>query len=547
VARNTARDGLRNRLEFFLLTNFSLVWTVIQAIPFLEKQINKFLINSAVYKARVRPHPFSLLGLEATNSTYTSWESLTDRQYTGRHLPPAEPEYIQSLPEVDKVVKLFERPTDNQRLSTKSTLLFSHFAQWFTDGFLRTDRTDFRKNTSNHEIDLSPLYGLSKPMTEALREKVGGKLKSQSIGGQEFPQFYFDQNGQVKNEFLALHRLDDPNQVGDLANSVNNLPPENRQKLFAMGVERANSQIGYTMLNTLFLREHNRICSILQKSHRDWDDERLFQTSRNIVTVILIRIVVEEYINHIAPYHFKFKAQPQSFYDQKWYRTNWMTVEFNLLYRWHSLVTDNVRIANEMIPVEDTLFNNQLLIDRGLGAYFEDSSLQEAGNIGLFNTANSLIRTDQASIQLARNARLRSYNEYREYCSYPKVTEFNQISEDPQIQEALREVYEGDIDKVELYVGLFAEDIRPNSALPPLIGRMVGIDAFSQALTNPLLSEHVFNEFTFSAEGWEEIKNTNSLSDVVHRNLGNDNGCYFVSMTQKKTNGETMGFISKTT
>ena len=173
----------------------------------------------------------------------------------------------------------------------------------------------------------------------------------------------------------------------------------------------------------------------------------------------------------------------------------------------------------KLIPVEETFFNNQLLIERGLGAYFEDSSLQAAGQIGLFNTPNSIMRTERASIQLGRNARLRSYNEYREYCSYPKVTKFNQISGELKIQEALREVYEGDIDKVELYVGLFAEDIRPNSALPPLIGRMVGIDAFSQALTNPLLSEYVFNESTFSAEGWEKIKNTSSLSDVVHRNL----------------------------
>ena len=344
MARSTERDGLRNRLEFFLLTNFPLVWTIIQEIPFLEKQVNKFLINSAVYKVRVRPHPFSLLGLEATNSTYTTWESLTNRKYTGRHLPPAEPEYIQSLPKLERVLQLFERPIDNEQLSSKSTLLFSHFAQWFTDGFLRTDRENFRKNTSNHEIDLSPLYGLSKPMTEALREKVGGRLKSQLIGGQEFPPFYFEGNGEIKNEFMALHRLDDPTQVGEVSDVVNNLPIERRQKLFAMGVERANSQIGYTMLNTLFLREHNRICSILSRSHSNWDDERLFQTARNIVTVILIRIVVEEYINHIAPYHFKFKAQPQSFYDQKWYRTNWMTVEFNLLYRWHSLVTNDVLI-----------------------------------------------------------------------------------------------------------------------------------------------------------------------------------------------------------
>ena len=526
MSRSTEKDGLRNRLEFIALTNFSPVWKLIQKVPFLEEKVNKFLINSAVYKARVRPHPFSLLGLEPTKPTYTSWESLTDRTYTGRHLPPAEPEYTDSLPHIERVVEIFRRSEDEARFSSKSTLLFSHFAQWFTDGFLRTDRDNFRKNTSNHEIDLSPLYGLNKNITEALREKDKGRLKCQLIGGEEFPPFYFNENEEIRPEFL--------NDEGEIIVPLlydEDLPRERKLKLFAMGTERANVQIGYVMLNTLFLREHNRICAILHEKNPDWDDERLFQTARNTVIAVLIRIVVEEYINHIAPYHFKFRAQPQSFYDQRWYRNNWMTLEFNLLYRWHGLVTDDVLIANEMVPVEDTFFNNQLLVDRGLGPLFEDGSLQKSGDIGLFNTSSMLIGTERASISLSRLARLQSYNAYREYCSYPKVTEFNQISGDPKVQDALRILYDGDIDKVELYVGLFAEDVRLNSALSPLIGRMVGIDAFSQALTNPLLSEHVFNKQTFDA-GWEIIHNTSSLSDVVNRNVISDSP-YFVSMTQK--------------
>ena len=47
--------------------------------------------------------------------------------------------------------------------------------------------------------------------------------------------------------------------------------------------------------------------------------------------------------------------------------------------------------------------------------------------------------------------------------------------------------------------------MRPNSVLPPLIGRLVGVDAFSQALTNPLLAPRVFNAQTFSPLGMEII------------------------------------------
>lgn len=53
-------------------------------------------------------------------------------------------------------------------------------------------------------------------------------------------------------------------------------------------------------------------------------------------------------------------------------------------------------------------------------------------------------------------------------------------------------------DNVEFYPGLFAEDRIQDSPLPGLSMRLVAIDAFSQALTNPRLSEHMFiaNAFT---------------------------------------------------
>ena len=51
---------------------------------------------------------------------------------------------------------------------------------------------------------------------------------------------------------------------------------------------------------------------------------------------------------------------------------------------------------------------------------------------------------------------------------------------------------------------------------------MVGIDAFSQALTNPLLSETVFGEQAFTDLGLAEIEDTNTLGDIVCRNLAGE-------------------------
>jgi prostaglandin-endoperoxide synthase 2 len=533
--RNTSRDGLANQIETYVLTNFKWFWDLVQKHNWLKQKINKFLINRAIYRIPTRPYAVSTMH----GSEYTSWNSLTDRTYTGRHLPPVATE-SEKLPDVDELSKLFLRR--EEKLSTKSTVLFSYFAQWFTDGFLRTDRTNYFKNTSNHEIDLSPLYGLNRKITDILRTHEGGKLKSQTIDGEEYPPYYYSQDPEattdedlsVKDEFKQLpppYPKDWPDLDEEIKKKLPYLPPQQKQKLFAMGVERANSQIGYVMLNTLFLREHNRLCDLLARSYKNWDDERLFQTARNIVIVLLVKIVIEEYVNHITPYHFKFIAEPQSFTKEKWYRQNWMTVEFNLLYRWHSLVPDRVILDGREVAMAKTLWNTETVTSRGLGNLFENASSHPAGAIGLFNTPLFLLETDISSIKLGRNVRLASYNDYRELCQFPRVTDFDQITKNQTAQELLKHLY-GDVDRIELYVGLFAEDTRENSPLSPLIGRLVGVDALSQTLTNPLLSEHVFNEQTFSPLGFEIIKRTHSLSDILHRNIPQSDRTFKVSLTQ---------------
>ena len=74
------------------------------------------------------------------------------------------------------------------------------------------------------------------------------------------------------------------------------------------------------------------------------------------------------------------------------------------------------------------------------------------------------------------------------------------------------------IDEVEWLVGLFAEDYGSSSMMGELMVTMVANDAFTQALTNPLLSANIYNEDTFSALGMEIINNTKGLADIIVRN-----------------------------
>ncbi|MBB2912468.1 prostaglandin-endoperoxide synthase 2 [Streptosporangium becharense] len=521
-ARSIATDGAVNRLRFLALTGGRPFWDLAQAIRPVRRRLNASLIDHAIREMPPRPEPLS------TMADYTSWASLTDRTYSGRHMPPVAPAtYAEgSRPTPERAADLFTRG-ESMIPCPRSTVLFAYFAQWFTDGFLRGDTgvpRDPRKNSSNHHIDLNQVYGLREEATAALRAFDGGLLKSQSIDGGEFPP-HLCENGKIKPEFAPLSVV----RFAELTDAQ-------RDTLFATGSDRGNIQIGFTMLTVLFLREHNRVARLLARHHPRWDDERLFQTTRNILIVLLIKLVVEEYINHITPYHFRFTLDPRlpaMLARAPWHRENWASVEFNLVYRWHSLIPSRLSVGGRDLPMAQTLIGGVLIPGPGLGRLFEDASRQRAGRIGLFNTDPLLREVDVAGITDSRTLGLASYNDYREHCRFPRVRAFEQVTGDERVSGALRELYRG-VDDLDLYVGLFAEEPgAPGAILPPLLTKIIAIDAFSQALTNPLLAPRVFNAATFSPHGMRIIATTRTLSDVLHRNTPEDPRHRFVSMTRR--------------
>lgn len=503
--RDTSRDGLRNRIEDALLTSGRPLWRLVNAAPWLARVVNKAIVDNAVAKAPFRPLALS------TMADYTSWASLTDRSWFCRYLPPREPP--SDLPPLESLRRLYVTRAGQPRMSTTSTLLFPSFAQWFTDGFLMTDPVDRRRTTTNHQIDLDQIYGPSAEATRALRsccQDSGrrGRMISVERDGEEWAPFLFDKDGRRDPRFRA---------VPDPMKLPADLPAERKATIFAFGGERANATVFTAAINTLFLREHNRLSGIVENAHPDWDDERVFQTARNIGIAQLIRIVIEEYINHISPYWFRLLCDPTPSYRAEWNRQNWIPVEFNLLYRWHSLVPEFARWTDRDVPMAELRFCNTPLLRDGLGATLGAASRTPIWRLGLFNTPAELRDVEIASVRQGRENGLATYNDYRELMDYPRVERFEQISGDPAVVTALREIY-GDVDRIEFFVGLFAEDAPERSAVPPLIGRMVAVDAFSHALTNPLLAPHVYSERTFTREGMASIAATSALVDIARRN-----------------------------
>jgi prostaglandin-endoperoxide synthase 2 len=500
-------------------------------------QISRIAINHFAGSTHPRPRPFSLWSAQpSTDPTspeyitdYTSWPSLTNRQYTARHLGPADPAYIASLPfdapyqgpgqPLGDVTALFARK--GKLTTSRSSLLFTFFAQWFTDSVLRFNPFDRRKNTSNHDIDLCQVYGLTENATRILRKLDGsGKLRFQTINGEDYPEYLCEATAsgfQVRPQFEQLRATSSltADQVVDAS-----LAPsfaDRKGKLYATGLERGNSSIGYVAISTIFLREHNRIAEQLKQDHPSFSDERLFQTARNINIVLLLKLVVEDYINHILG-HPLFKLDHRFAEDESWCRPNWIALEFDLLYRWHSLCPDKIRLGGSEIAAKDFRNNNAVLESAGVSAVVDAASRQRAGKIGLANSPDYLWGAESLSIKMGRDFRIRPFNEYRTQFGLQPFADFDELTSDVFLQEKLRKLYKN-IDQLELVVGLFAEEADDGLLFGGLLNQMVAYDAFTQIFSNPLLSRHIYNEQTFTAYGLDLIERTTTIEALVNRNV----------------------------
>ena len=87
------------------------------------------------------------------------------------------------------------------------------------------------------------------------------------------------------------------------------------------------------MFNAIWLREHNRVAGLLKRAHPSWSDERLFQTTRFVLIGETIKIVVEEYVQHLSGYNVNITFQPDLLFGRPFQYQNKISAEFNLLYR----------------------------------------------------------------------------------------------------------------------------------------------------------------------------------------------------------------------
>jgi hypothetical protein len=319
-------------------------------------------------------------------------------------------------------------------------------------------------NTSSHWWDASQIYGQTPEYQKFVRSGQDGKLRVEPDGSLPLPPGKTDGNPSEEPGFW----------------------------------------IGLAMLQTVFSFEHNSVCDMLRGNYPSWTDEEIFQRARLIVAALIAKIHTVEWtpavINHpttvtgmranwfgLAGERFKnvfgrvssseilsgIPGAPTEHYGVPFS----LTEEFGAVYRMHPLAPDDWSIRS---LTEDRVLGDYTLRDfSGPGgmAVLRKTSMQDLfysfgtlhpGLVSLHNFPHYLqefVRPDGKRMDLAATDILRHremgvprYCEFRRLLHLDAPTTFDQLTTDRQTAAKMHELYEGDIERLDLMVGLFAED-----------------------------------------------------------------------------------------
>ena len=269
-----------------------------------------------------------------------------------------------------------------------------------------------------------------------------------------------------------------------------------------------NFWIGLSMLHTLFLREHNLICDRLRAEYPTWTDQDLYLRARLINAAVLAKIHTVEWtpaiLGHptiqfsmeggwwgIAGKHITealgrygkgdvLTGIPGSETDQ-FSAPYALTEEFVSVYRMHGLIPDDFGFrsaeTNEKVHPDETLptvsgrAGRKIMEAVKLQDLFYSFGTSHPGALVLHNFPKflqHLQKDDGQSMDLAAIDILRDrergvprYNRFRQLLHMKPVKTFEEITDNPQWAEELRVMYNGDVNSVDLMVGLLAETPRP--------------------------------------------------------------------------------------
>jgi hypothetical protein len=319
-------------------------------------------------------------------------------------------------------------------------------------------------NTETHWWDGSNIYGSTPEIHAMVRTGAGGKLRLSPEGVIA-----------LQPEFLV--------ELGSVA----------------------GWWIGMAMVHTLFVQEHNAICDRLRPEYPSWSDDDLFDHARLINAALMAKIHTVEWTTAILGHPTMQIAMRGNWWGLATERlhklvgrfsdsevvcgipgspTNHfgvpyaMTEEFVAVYRMHPLIPDDYHLrsaATDELLHEYTLpeiagFQTEEVMKRvPMTDLLYSFGVAHPGAVTLHNYPRTLqqfrrpdgLVVDLAAIDVLRTRELGvpRYNEFRRLLHRRPVSTFEELTANPVWAEELRRVYDDDIERLDLMVGLYAEPV----------------------------------------------------------------------------------------
>lgn len=351
-----------------------------------------------------------------------------------------------------------------------SSMLF-YLATVIIHDLFRTDHDDFNNSKTSSYLDLAPLYGSNQDEQNLVRTFQDGKIKPDCFSEKRILGF--------------------PPGVGVLIIMFNRFH-------------------NYVVTQLALINENGRFT----KPQEDADkklftkyDNDLFQTGRLITCGLYVNCILKDYVRTILSLNrtgTKWDLDPRASETRTLFNTpaaegrgNQVSAEFNLIYRWHSAISEKddkwtQDVYKQMfpgkIPEEVTLpellgalgdMEKNLPADplerpfagltRKSDGSLDDDALVEivqasiddvAGSFGANRVPKILKSVEILGIIQARSWNMASLNEFRQFSGLTKHETFEDINPDPVVAAKLKNLYDNP-DFVELYPGLVAEKAKP--------------------------------------------------------------------------------------
>jgi len=376
-------------------------------------------------------------------------------------------------------------------------------------------------NLNSHWWDASQIYGCDREMAAKLRTQSNGKLRIEPTG------------------LLPV----DPDTGVHFSGFTDNW------------------WIGLAMLHTLFTLEHNYICDLLAHHNPRWTDEQLFRKAKLINSALMAKIHTIEWTPAIVPNPIIATAMnvnwsglagedlqdALSFLDDKELLGGIvgshadhhtapysLTEEFVSVYRMHPLLPDEYAFHS---AVTGRLLEKRQLDELSgqktpaiaerltMPDLFYSFGTCHPGAVTLHNYPRhlqNLTRDDGEHLDLAAVDILRDrergvprYNQFRRLLHKDPVKSFDELTDNPAWRKQIREVYNNDLEKVDLMTGLFAEPLPPGFGFSETAFRIFILMA-SRRLKSDRFFTDDFRPEVYTEFGIDYVRK-NSMLSVVKR------------------------------